>query len=115
MKKLFVISVLALLMALPIVAARSVPAYGYWYQPAVNKKYDRYQIVRVASNSFTRAINGDRHILSLQKIDQKTRTLTFDDRVKGKKQTVQATYDANNLGNLVILGASFPFQVNAKY
>ncbi len=116
MRKTFVLLCLVLMLALPVVVARTVPAYGNYYGQgeSVVRSYNRYQIVRVNGNSFTRTIDGVRHALSISGIDRQMRKVIFEDRFKGQKQKIEVQFDTNNLGTLVVAGKSFPFQVDVK-
>ncbi len=117
MKKLFVLMSLMLLLAPAAAFARTVSAYNNYYASAssVSHAYNKYQVVRVGSNGFTRSVDGVRYSFNVKTIDGTKRKVTFEGRAKGKIVQTEATFDNNNLGTLVIGTRSYPFQVDMKH
>jgi hypothetical protein len=117
MKKLFVLMSLMLLLAPAAAFARTIGAYNYYgnTQSVSHNTYDRYQVVRVGSNGFTRTVDAVRHNLSVRAIDGTKRKITFEEHTKGQIIKTDVPFDNNNLGTLTIGTRSYPFQVDMKH
>jgi hypothetical protein len=97
--------------------ARTISAYNNYgnTQSVSRNTYDRYQVVRVGGNSFTRTVDGVRHVFNVNKMDGMSRKITFEERIKGKMIVINTTFDKNNLGTLLVGKSQYPFRVDVKH
>lgn len=116
MKKLAILLCLVLI-AVPAVYAKSVPAFGYTGASTYNPTRagaDRYQSI-AWGRTFTRQMSDGAHPVMTQTIDKKTKTVTYIEMHKGKKTNKKASYDASGMGYLDIGGKKFKFFFNEKH
>jgi hypothetical protein len=112
-KLLFVLLCIALL--IPIAQAKVTPIAAAPVLTVKKANDVRYQSVRIIATSFTRTVDGVRHVLSVEKIDKPGKKIMFVDRCKGKAEKMVMNYDAKGNGKLVIGGKTYQLIFDPKY
>jgi hypothetical protein len=112
-KLLFVLFCIALLV--PIAQAKVTQIGGAPVLTVKKTNELRYQSVRIIATSFTRTVDGARHVLSVEKIDKAAKKIMFVDRCKGKAERFAMNYDAKGMGKMNIGGKTYQLIFDPKY
>ena len=112
-KLLFILLCVALL--IPIAQAKVTDMASAPVLTMKKANEARYQSVRIIATSFTRTVDGARHVLSVEKIDKAAKKIMFVDRCKGKAEMFAMNYDAKGMGKLSIGGKTYQLIFDPKY